>query len=108
MLRAIPDGVSYLAVFRKSTDGALRKHQAAVDDNFENAVRASDQTGRGSEFAVQFCRQPGGPWLVVSDDAIFDRDVHRASTLPHGILADLTRARLRLRIRARDQVKSEK
>ena len=67
----------------------LREHQVTIDDDLEHTVCTLDKTRRGLELVVQFGRQPGGPWLVVSRNAIFDRYIHRSSTTALGILSDL-------------------
>jgi hypothetical protein len=74
------NGFGHLAVVGESSDGAFREHQLSIDHHLENPVRTVDQLGRGSELSIQFGRQPGGPWFVISNYTVFDRNVHRAST----------------------------
>ena len=95
----------HLSIIRKTAKGSFRKHEITIDDDLEDPVRALDQLRRCLKLSVQFGRQPGGPWLVVSDDAVFDRDIHRASSLVPRILADPARARARFRFRAREAAK---
>jgi hypothetical protein len=61
-----------LAVIRKSPNPALREHEIAVDHDLEHAILALDQRDSSSEFCFQLGRQPGGPWPVVSNPAVFD------------------------------------
>jgi hypothetical protein len=66
----------YLAVVWETAQRPLREHRITIDDDLEDTIRTLDETRRGAELPVQFGRQPGGPWLVVSSNAIFDRDIH--------------------------------
>jgi hypothetical protein len=83
-----PNSFRHLSVIRKSAKRPLRKHHLAVDDDLEVPVRALDEGGRGRKLSVQFGRQPGGPRLIVSNHAVFDRNIHHASTLDHQILPE--------------------
>jgi len=55
---------------------ALREDQRSVDFDLEDTVFALYQACVRSELVFQLSRQPGGAWLVVSNDAIFDGDIH--------------------------------
>ena len=56
---------------------AFREDAAAVHLDLEGAARRLDQLDlRLGEGLVNLGRQTGGPGLVVSDDAVFDRDTH--------------------------------
>jgi|ERR1051325_9461266 hypothetical protein len=62
----------------------LGKHPAAVHLDFEHAAGGLDELDLGvREGLADLGRQTGSPWLVVSNDAEFDRDSHasRISTL---------------------------
>ena len=83
MSRTVSDRLRYLSIIRESPQRALREHQLTVNDDLEDTVCTLDKTRRGAELLIQFGRQPGGPWLVVSNDAIFDRYVHRPSATTH-------------------------
>jgi hypothetical protein len=91
-LRTTADAFRDLSIIRETPEGPLRKHQITVDDDLEDTVCALHETRRGAKLLIQFGRQPGGPWLVVSNNAIFDRYVHHPSTPSHGILSDLSDA----------------
>jgi len=71
-LRATPDAFRYFAIIRETPQRLLRKHQVTIDDDLKDTVCTLDETRRSSELLIQFGRQPGGPWLVVSDNAVFD------------------------------------
>lgn len=87
LLRAV-DNFSDLTIVGESTQRSLRKDQLSIDDDLEDAVRTLDQLGRSFEIAVQFSRQTGGSRFVISHHAVFDRNVHRPSTLASCILSD--------------------
>jgi hypothetical protein len=57
----------------------FREDELSVDLDLEDAVFALDEACVCSELAAELGRQPGGTWLVVSNDAILDRDVHCGS-----------------------------
>jgi hypothetical protein len=55
----------------------LGEEQPAVHHHFEHAARRLDQLDVGvRERATKLGRQTGGPGLVVSNDAVFDRHAH--------------------------------
>ena len=55
----------------------LGENATAIDLHFEHAARRLDQLHVGVRVGLaDFGRQTGGPWLVVSDDAVFDGDTH--------------------------------
>jgi hypothetical protein len=57
----------------------LRKHPAAVHFDLENAAGRLDELDlRLRKGLADLGRQTGGPGLIVSDDAEFDRDAHEA------------------------------
>jgi hypothetical protein len=56
---------------------ALREHEHAVPGNFEHAATPLHQLdGSVWKCISNLGRQTGGPGLVVSNDAVADRDVH--------------------------------
>ena len=62
------------------TDLELREHELPVDRNLERPAGRFDQPhGCFGIPAFNLGRQTGGPWLVVSDDAVLDADEHRSS-----------------------------
>ncbi len=65
-----------LTLVREASQPALGEHQLAVHLHLEDAVFALDEPGPGPEFPLQFGRQPGGPRLVISNHAVFNRYVH--------------------------------
>jgi hypothetical protein len=53
------------------------KNAAPVDLHFKRAAGGLDQLHVDVRIGLaDFGRQTGGAWLVVSDDAVFDRDAH--------------------------------
>ncbi len=55
----------------------LGEEQPAVHDHLEHAARRLEQLHLGvRERATELGRQTGGPGLVVSNDAVFDRNAH--------------------------------
>lgn len=59
-------------------EGALGEHQGLVDSHLKRAPRGRDEVHDGlREGLLQLGRQTGGPRLVVSNYAVFDRDLHR-------------------------------
>ena len=55
----------------------LGEEQSTVHHHFEHAPRRLQQLDVGVwESATQLGRQTGGPGLVVSNDAVFDRHAH--------------------------------
>jgi hypothetical protein len=58
----------------------LREDRLAVDDDVEYAPRPGNQRCFEFEAASQLGRETRGPWLIVSNGAIGNRDLHR--TLP--------------------------
>ena len=55
----------------------LREHEHAILRYFEDATTPLEQLhGCIGERLPNLGRQTGGPWFVVSNDAVADRDVH--------------------------------
>jgi hypothetical protein len=55
----------------------LRKDQLAVSHDLEDPAGAFDQLDRQvGKTRLELGRQPGGPWLIVSNDAVGDLDLH--------------------------------
>jgi hypothetical protein len=55
----------------------LGEHAAPIDLDLEHATRRLDQLDVSVRVVLaDLGRQTGGPGLVVSDDAVFDRDAH--------------------------------
>jgi len=98
MLGTVANGRRNFSILREPPQRMLREHQVTIDDDLEHPVCTLDKTRRGLELLVQFGRQPGGPWLVVSNNAVFDRYVHRPSELLNDII---TRRCFRIPYRAR-------
>src|SRR5687767_12428670 len=66
-----------LARLRVPAQGRLRKQRRAVDGHFEHAARGADHFDLDTgECLLQLSRQTGGSELVVSDDAVFDANMH--------------------------------
>jgi hypothetical protein len=55
----------------------LGEDQVSVHLHLEDAPRRRYQLDlRVGEFALELGRQTGGPWLVISDYAVLDDDLH--------------------------------
>jgi hypothetical protein len=60
----------------------LLEHRSTVAHHLKPSARRGDQLDVGiRELAADLGRQPGGPWLIVSKRAVFDRDFHGCSTV---------------------------
>ncbi len=67
----------YLAGLRVAAKALLGEDPDAVHRHLEDAARPFDQLdGRLGQRPLELSRQTGGSGLVVSDSAVFDRDVH--------------------------------
>ena len=66
----------YLTRIGKPACLPLREDQLPIDLDLEDTVFAFDQACVRPEFVAELSRQPGGAWLVVSNDAVFDGDIH--------------------------------
>ena len=75
----LPNRPCHLTRIGKPAYLPLREDQLPIDLDLEDTVFAFDQARVRSEFVAELSRQPGGAWLVVSNDAIFDGDVHCCS-----------------------------
>lgn len=59
------------------TAGPLGKDQGAIHRHLEHAARGLHQAHlRLGEELSKLGRQTGGPWLIVSNNAVFDGDLH--------------------------------
>jgi len=66
-----------LARLGVATQRPLGEHQLPLDAHLEGAAGGLDQLDVGRRpRLLELGRQTGGPWLVASNDAVFDRDVH--------------------------------
>jgi hypothetical protein len=63
-----------LARLGEAVAGLLREQHLAVELHLEDAAPALDQLGRLPEPLLDLGRQTGGAGVVVSGDAVFDRD----------------------------------
>jgi len=55
----------------------FREYAAAIHLHLEHAARRLDELDlRFRKGLADLGRQTGGPWLIVSDDAEFDRHAH--------------------------------
>ena len=76
------------AIYRLTDEAILRL-------DLEDAVLSADQPRVRAEFLLKLDRQPGGTWLVVSNNAVFNADIHHNSgwgtvTSPHVFRTRLT------------------
>jgi hypothetical protein len=64
----------------------LREDKQTIGHDLEDPAGAFDKPDRQvGKTLLELGRQPGGPWLIVSDDAVGDLDLH-------GVLGGLPRA----------------
>ncbi len=66
----------YLSWIGKPACLPFREDQLPIDLDLEDTVFALDQARVRAELVAQLSRQPGGAWLVVSNNAVFDGDIH--------------------------------
>jgi hypothetical protein len=80
MPAGLHDQTEHLAGLGVPALNFLREDAAPIDLNFEYATRGLDQFDLGLRMGLaDFGRQTGGPRLVVSNDAVFDRHAHSAN-----------------------------
>lgn len=74
-----------LAGVWKTPDHLLREQGLSVQTDFEDAALALDELGFEAEASFYAVRQTGGSREVVSNDAVFDRQLvtHEFSFRPH-------------------------
>lgn len=77
--------IRQLAGRGKATDLTLREDELSVDLHVENAPSALDELRRTSKLVCEFRGHPGRVGLVVSDDAVFDGDVHGSNSIRRAI-----------------------
>jgi hypothetical protein len=66
---------------RESADAVLGKHHLTIHHNVKDAVFSFDQARCEPKFVLKLRRQTCGARVVVSNNAVFDRDIHvQAST----------------------------
>jgi len=71
------DGVDYLAGCGVAVECLLGKHQMPVDDNLEDTTPRWDGFHLHlGPFLSELGHQTGDPGLIVSNDAVFNRDDH--------------------------------
>jgi len=72
-----PDQREHLSRSRVASEGLLGEDDPAVHRHLEDPSGGWDQLDVGvGPFPAELGRQTGGPWLVISDDAVLDRDTH--------------------------------
>ena len=69
-----------LGVFGKPAELFFGEGQPAVDGDFEHAVGPFDQFDLGAVALFEPRPRTEGPWFIVSLYAVFDFDLHRASS----------------------------
>ncbi len=70
------DRLRNLSRIGESTHLTLREDRCSVDLDFEDAILALDQSRVRAEFFFELGRQPGGAWLIVSNNAVFNAYIH--------------------------------
>jgi hypothetical protein len=73
---ACVDRLDDLVVLGEATFIVSREDDRAIDLDVEDAAAALDENGLDAGPSLQLGRQTGGPWKVVSDAAVRDRDLH--------------------------------
>lgn len=74
-----PYGGKYLLVRRESSCFVFRVDLLAVHEDIEDAIPAFDELTLDLKLTLNLSRQTGGPGKVVSNDAVFDSNVHSLS-----------------------------
>jgi len=75
------DRLCDLSGFGETSQLPFREDDFTIDLDLEDTVATPDQPGICTEFVFQLGRQPGGTWLVVSNNAVFNADIHHNSTI---------------------------
>src|SRR5688500_8447353 len=84
----VPDQTRDLSRLGMAAQRLLGEDQLLVRPDLEHAARGRNEANVASRKGLpQLGRQPGGPGLVVSGDAVLDRHVHRRSP-PRGVAAN--------------------
>jgi hypothetical protein len=74
------DQADHFARHRVAARRLLREDRLAVECDLEHSSRRPDHLDLDAgELLLQLSRQTGGSWLVVSDHAELDADLHRAA-----------------------------
>jgi len=76
MANTFPNDPRNLAVIGEPAERSLGEHQVALDRDLEDPVLTLDQLNPSPELVLQLGRQPGGPRLVISNNAVLDRNIH--------------------------------
>lgn len=77
MPAGLPDQTQHFTGLGVPSLDFLREHTAPVDLHFEYPTGGLDQFELGLRMRLAYLgRQTGGPRLVVSNDAVFDRHAH--------------------------------
>ncbi len=73
---AVPDGLHDLPGFRETVGGGLGEDQLTIHHDVEDTSGTPDERRGHSERLLDLGRQTGGPWKVVSNDAVRDGNFH--------------------------------
>jgi hypothetical protein len=74
-----------------TSDLRLLEHRFAVGEDLEpTAARRNELDLRVREPLLDLGRQPDGPWLVVSERAVLDGDVHRGGSKEVDVWCEFT------------------
>ncbi len=68
--------VDDLVRFGKTANFMLAEHAFPIGHDVENTATAANQLGLHADFGLDFLRQTGGSWKVVSVSAIGDGNRH--------------------------------
>jgi len=70
-----------LSMLREATRHVLGIEQLVIEFDIEDATASFDELSVQAEFLLNFCRQTGGSGLIISNDAIFNGELHGSSVL---------------------------
>lgn len=79
LLDTLVDGREHFFVLGESVELALREDEIAVGNHFKDSATGLDELGVDAVLALEVGRQTGGLGLIVSLNAVLDRNVHRGS-----------------------------
>ncbi len=79
--------VFYFAGIGEAPHLVLREDQVTVHADFKGSARTLDEAGRNLVSLLNRVRQTGGSGLVVSNNAVFDRDLGHLNFPPRGSIA---------------------
>lgn len=69
----------------KAADPMFREDEVPVNLHIEHAPPALDEPWHAPKLVCEFCGHPGRVRLVVSNNTVFDGDIHGSNSIRRGI-----------------------